>query len=97
MLRWDCTRSKSSSQIASTSWGRLVAHAANVRQALDWLFRLHKLMGSKPRFQLLETAGHATLRYETPSGLSERARRSLAEFHTAGKHRLLRRSDPKGA
>jgi AraC-like DNA-binding protein len=70
--------------------GRLVAYAANVRQALDWLFRLHRLMGTKPRFQLLETSHDVTLRYEGPAGLSERAHRALTEMHVAGKHRLLR-------
>jgi len=70
--------------------GRLVAHAATIRDALDWLLRLHKLLGDERRFHLIESDRDVTLRYQVPRGLSARVRRFLAELHITGNHLLLR-------
>jgi AraC-like DNA-binding protein len=70
--------------------GHLVAHASTVRKALDSLLRLHKLVGDRCRFRLIETDRHVTLRYECPDGLSERARRFVAEMQMTGIYRLFR-------
>jgi AraC-like DNA-binding protein len=70
--------------------GQLVAHAGTVREALQGLLRMHKLLGDERRFQLIDDGGDVTLRCECPRGLSPRARGFFAEFHLAGCHLLLR-------
>ena len=70
--------------------GQLVAYSASVRDALEGLIQLYKLLGDECRFELIEDDREVTLRYARPQGLSPRASRFLAELHIAGSLQLLR-------
>lgn len=70
--------------------GQLVAHASDPRVALSTLLQFQRLGSDSARLQLIESEERVTLRFEGPSGLSERARRFVAEFHMTGMHRLFR-------
>ena len=70
--------------------GQLVAHAPNVRQAVESHLRVQKLTGDRSRYSLLEDKQGATLRYACPTTANPRVRRFLSEMHMSGFYLLFR-------
>jgi AraC-like DNA-binding protein len=67
----------------------LVSHAASLRQALEGLFRFHRLLTDRDPMRVIERNRTVTLVYLVGTG-SERCRRFWSESTVAGWYKMLR-------
>jgi AraC-like DNA-binding protein len=72
----------------------LIAHAENLRQGFDSLFKFHRLLSDQPSFQLTESADEATVSYFSLTGESHQVQRFASEMLVGGVFRMIRSVDP---
>jgi AraC-like DNA-binding protein len=72
----------------------LLAHASNLRNAFETLFRFGQLLNDDMQLELVERDGAATLRCHGPNGNSLRYERIVGEMVTLGMYTLIRQFDP---
>jgi AraC-like DNA-binding protein len=72
----------------------LLAHASNLRNAFETLFRFGELLNDDMQLELVERDGAAILRCDGPFGHSLRYERIVAEMVTLGMYMLIRQFDP---
>jgi AraC-like DNA-binding protein len=72
----------------------LLAHASNLRDAFETLFRFGELLNDDMQIELVERDGAAILRCDGPIGNSLRYERCAAEMVTLGMYNLIRQFDP---
>jgi AraC-like DNA-binding protein len=71
----------------------LIAHAENLRQGFDSLFKFHRLLSDQPSFQLIESGDEATIRYFSLKGESWQVQRFASEMLVGGLFRMIRSFD----
>jgi len=72
----------------------LIAHAPNLRQAVESLTRFFRLIGDEPSFEVSEADDKVTVRCRMLAGEAPRMQRFSAEMLMAGFFRLVRRYVP---
>jgi AraC-like DNA-binding protein len=89
-LHW----SEGLSQHSFALLSNLLAHASNLRNAFETLFRFGELLNDDMQLELVERGGAATLRCDGPIGNSLRYERIAAEMVTVGMYKLIRQFNP---
>ena len=70
--------------------GQLAIHATTVRDAFEWVSKLHKLMSDRLNTHIVEDAQHVAIEHADAIGASPRVCRFVAEMHITAIQLLFR-------